>query len=61
MAHYKADWFLKGATRLAQGKRFILDSRLLPQFLCYCIKSEFIGPAFRVRVANFGSKAVIQP
>lgn len=61
MTHYKNDWFIKGVTRLAQGKRFILDARLLPQFLCYCMKSEFIGATFSVRVTTHNGKSIIAP
>lgn len=61
MTHYKKDWFTKGAIRLAENKRFILSDHLLAEFLCYCNKSETIGPLFEVTVKVCNGVAVLTP
>lgn len=61
MTHYKNDWFIKGAKRLANGQRFIIGNNILASFLIYCIKSEIIGYDFKITVCKSVTKTILVP
>jgi hypothetical protein len=59
MTHYKKHWLLLLAKRLNDGNRVIIKKELIADFLCYCLKCDFLHPHTPIKIIQTTNSLII--